>query len=94
MTDPSLQLVRQSIREWRDVSVAKFREEILPAAEPAVLRGAIRDWPAVRARLESPSAMASYVRAFDTGATAETMVGDPSIRGRFFYNDAMTGLNF
>ena len=93
MTDP-VSHPRQSIPEWRDVSVATFRDEILPAGKPAVLRGAIRDWPAVRAGLDSPAAMASYVRAFDTGATTETMVGDPSIRGRFFYNDAMTGLNF
>jgi hypothetical protein len=94
MTDPVPQLVRQSIKEWRDVSVATFRDEILPAAEPAVLRGAIRDWPAVRAGIESPRAMTHYLRALDRGASAEAMIGDPSIRGRFFYNDAMTGLNF
>jgi hypothetical protein len=94
MTDPAPQSARRSIKEWRDVSVATFRDEILPAAEPAVLRGAIRDWPAVRAGLESPAAMANYLRAFDRGATAEAMIGDRSIRGRFFYNEAMTGLNF
>jgi hypothetical protein len=94
MTDPEAQVQRQSIREWRDVSVATFRDEILPAAEPAVLRGAIRDWPAVRAGIESPAAIAAYLRGFDRGATADAMIGDPSIRGRFFYNDAMTGLNF
>jgi hypothetical protein len=94
MTDPAPQSALRSIREWRDVSVSTFRDEIVPAAEPAVLRGAIRDWPAVRAGDESPAAMANYLRAFDTGASAEAMIGDPSIRGRFFYNDAMTGLNF
>jgi hypothetical protein len=94
MTDPAPQAVRQSIKEWRDVSIATFRDEILPAAEPAVLRGAIHGWPAVRAGRESPTAMANYLRAFDTGATAEAMLGDPSIHGRFFYNDAMSGLNF
>jgi hypothetical protein len=94
MTDPSPQPARRSIKEWRDVSVATFRDEILPASEPAVLRGVIRDWPAVRAGVESPLAMANYLRGHDKGASAEAMFGDPSIRGRFFYNDAMTGLNF
>jgi hypothetical protein len=93
MNDPTTPVSRP-VREWRDVSPATFRDEILPAAEPAVLRGAIRDWPAVRAGSESPAAMANYLRAFDTGATAEAMIGDPAIRGRFFYNDEMTGLNF
>ena len=82
------------IREWRDVSPDVFRDEILPAHQPALLRGAVRDWPAVRAGLESPAAMANYLRGFDTGASAETMYGDPAIGGRFFYNDDLTGLNF
>jgi hypothetical protein len=90
VNSPSL----QPIREWRDVGAERFREEILPAGQPAVLRGVVADWPAVRAGRESPAAMANYLRAFDTGASAEAMIGDPSIRGRFFYNDAMTGLNF
>ena len=82
------------IREWRDVSAATFREEILPAGLPAVIRNAVIDWPAVRAGLESPSAIARYLRSFDAGSTAETMFGDPSIGGRFFYNDDLVGLNF
>lgn len=94
MSDSSASAVRNPIREWRDVTPATFRDEILSSGEPAVLRGAIRDWPAVRAGSQSPAAMANYLRAFDTGATAEAMIGDPAIRGRFFYNEQMTGLNF
>lgn len=94
MNDSAVSPSARPIREWRDVTAATFRDEILPAAEPAVLRGAIRDWPAVRAGSESPAAMANYLRAFDRGATAEAMIGDPAIGGRFFYNDQMTGLNF
>ena len=43
------------VRELRDVSAAQFREEILPAQQPVVLRGRWRDWPAVRAGRESPA---------------------------------------
>jgi cupin-like protein len=82
------------VREWRDVTPDVFRNEILPAQKPALLRGAVRDWPAVRAGLVSPLAMANYLRAFDTGASAETMYADPAIDGQFFYNDELTGHNF
>jgi hypothetical protein len=82
------------VRELRDVSPARFRDEILPAARPVLLRAAVADWPAVRAGRESPHAMANYLRGLDTGAQAETMFGPPSIDGRFFYNDDLTGLNF
>jgi hypothetical protein len=82
------------VREWRDVSAETFRDEIQPSHQPAVIRGAVRDWPAVRAGLESPRALANYLRGFDTGASAETMFADPAIDGRFFYNDDLSGYNF
>jgi hypothetical protein len=82
------------VRELRDVSAAQFRAEILPAQQPVVMRGLVADWPAVRAGRQSAHAVANYLRGFDTGASADTMFGDPSIRGRFFYNDELTGHNF
>jgi Cupin-like domain len=81
------------VREWRDVSATIFRSEILPAQQPALIRGAVRDWPVVRAAT-SPQALVNYLRGFDTGSSAETMHGDPSIGGRFFYNEDLSGLNF
>jgi hypothetical protein len=82
------------VRELHDVSAAQFRDEILPAGQPMLLRGAVGDWPAVRAGRESPHAMANYLRGLDSGAPAETMIGAPSIDGRFFYNDDLSGVNF
>jgi len=82
------------MREWHAVSPATFKNEILPKGQPAVLRGAVAHWPAVRAGSESPRAMAQYLLGFDAQASADTMFGDPSIGGHFFYNDDLTGLNF
>jgi len=82
------------VPEWRDVSAATFRDEILPAGAPALLRGAVRDWPAVSAGRDSPAAIANYLRGHDTGSSSDTMFGAPSIGGHFFYNDDLTGHNF
>src|SRR5579862_521456 len=82
------------IREWRDVDVATFRGEILPAGQPAVLRSVAGDWPAVRAGRHSPRALGAYIKSFDRGALVETLTGAPSIAGRFFYSDDLKGLNF
>jgi hypothetical protein len=38
--------------------------------------------------------MAAYLAACDTGIEAVTFIGDPSIKGRFFYNDTLRGFNF
>jgi len=82
------------MREWRDVTPAVFSEQILPLNQPAVLRGLVGDWPAVRAGLESPRAIVDYLTRLDIGSSASTAHGDPKIGGRFFYDDAMTGFNF
>jgi len=83
-----------SIREWQDIDASRFRNEILPAGQPAVLRGVARDWPAVRAGLGSADDMAAYLRSLDTGAAADTMYGSPDIRGHFFYREDLLGVNF
>lgn len=86
--------VPASVREWRDVDATTFREEILPSNQPAVIRGAVAHWPVVAAGRESPRTLADYLRRFDSGRPADLMWADPAIRGRFFYNDDLTGLNF
>jgi hypothetical protein len=76
------------------VDLKTFREEILPANEPVVLKDLVQHWPAVRAGRESPRALGDYLRAFDQGRAVAVLEGPPSIRGHFFYRDDMRGLNF
>lgn len=82
------------VRELRGVTPDRFRDEIVPAQEPVVLRGMVADWPAVQAGRASPRAAANYLRALDNGTPADTMIGPPAIGGHFFYNDDITGHNF
>jgi hypothetical protein len=82
------------IRVVSDVTPERFRDEIVPAGVPVVLRGAVAHWPAVREGLNSAEAMTDYLRRFDAGKAVETVIGRPEIDGRFFYNDTMDGLNF
>jgi Cupin-like domain len=82
------------VAEWRDVTPARFQQEILTSGRPAVLRGHVAAWPAVRAGRESPAAMARYLHARDTGVQAHVMTADPAIGGRFFYTDDLGGRNF
>ncbi len=81
-------------QEWRAPDLATFRNEIVPNNRPAVLRGLIKHWPAVQAGLRSPRALCDYIKGFDSGRSVDMLLGDPSIQGRFFYNEDLTGLNF
>ena len=82
------------IAEHSNVDAATFREHILPSARPAVLRGLVAHWPAVQAGLNSAGALADHIRDFDNGAPVRFTEGPPSIEGRFFYNDDLSGVNF
>src|SRR5437868_1837872 len=82
------------VAEWRDVTPERFQKEILPSGQPALLRGYVASWPAVRAGRESPAAMVQYLRSVDTGVHAHVMTADATIGGRFFYTDDLTARNF
>ena len=84
----------QPIREWRDVDARTFREEVVTRYEPAVLRGVVADWPAVRASIESPAVFCTYLAMRDSGTPVDALRTPPSARGRIFYNDALTGFNY
>jgi hypothetical protein len=76
------------------VDAARFQAEIVAAARPVVLRGLVEAWPAVAAGREGAAAAAAYLARFDCGAPAEAFVGPPGIRGRFFWDDDISGFNF
>ncbi len=84
----------QPIPEWRDVDERKFREEIVAEYRPAVLRGLVDTWPAVRAGLVSPAEISRYLIAFDNGTPVDAILMPPHARGRISYKDSMDGVNF
>ena len=84
----------KKIEEWQGVDRVVFENEILPAKRPAVLRGLLRDWPAVQAGRQSRTNVVDYFKQFDAGDPVNAMVGPPQIQGRFFYSDDFQGFNF
>src|ERR1700686_5259000 len=82
------------IPEWRNVDRHLFETQILPAGRPAVFKGAVDNWPLVQRRTDSPAAIIDYLKSFNPVTQVEWLAGDPQINGRFFYNDAMNGMNF
>jgi hypothetical protein len=82
------------IREFAGLDAAAIRREVLPEKRPAVFRGMVSDWPAVRAAAESPAAAVRYLQRFDSGVAVDALLTAPAIDGQIFYNDSMSGFNF
>jgi hypothetical protein len=84
----------RQIREIPFPSPEEFAAELVPAYEPFVVRGMGEEWPLVKAARQGTSDALSYVCSFDAGLPTEIMLAQPSVGGRFFYNDDMRGFNF
>jgi len=80
--------------EFSGLDERRIRETVIAAGQPAVLRGLVSDWPAVRRGLESPAALVAYLRGLDSGAPVDAIMTPPEERGRIFYNSAMSGFNY
>lgn len=84
----------EPIAEWREVDTATFRDRIYPTNQPAVLRGAVRQWPAVQRGSPSAQAMCGYLLGLPQGAPVPLLTAEPSVKGRLFFREDMQGPNF
>jgi hypothetical protein len=73
---------------------AAFRRDIVEPCRPVVLRGLVRDWPAIAAAKDSPAAFARYLAPFDAGREMEAFFGTPRIAGKYYYDETFEGFNF
>lgn len=73
---------------------ARFHDQIRPANEPVVMRGLMRDWPAVAAARESDKAIVDYLIGCEPRQPIGAIAARPEEAGRFFYNADLTGFNF
>ena len=82
------------VQEIGPVDHARFQAEIRPAGQPVVIRGMAADWPGVKAALEGDRAIAGYLVSFRPARPVNGIMAPPEEQGRFFYDEALTGLNF
>jgi len=72
----------------------QLSDELLSGNQPIILRGLIKHWPFVKEGEGSATAGLHYLRQFYNHKPVYAMVAPPSVKGRFFYNDALDGFNF
>lgn len=85
--------VSTPIPEVGPVSRAEF-DAIVLAGRPVVFRGLVADWPLVRAGRAGPGPLVDYLKRLDPGTPVVASFGPPRIKGRFFYDRDLNGLNF
>ncbi|MBI3230236.1 MAG: cupin-like domain-containing protein [Burkholderiales bacterium] len=83
-----------TVKTWHTPSLATFQNDIQPLQQPAILRGLVAHWPAVRLASQGPEAICAYLMRLDNGNGVDAILLAPQEKGRVFYNDEMTGFNF
>lgn len=81
----------------REISVAEFErapDAWLKEATPWVLRDAVSEWPIVKLARQNTRGPLDYIRKFYQGQKVSAFLGEPTIDGRFFYNEDLSGFNF
>ncbi|HEX4268472.1 MAG TPA: cupin-like domain-containing protein [Steroidobacteraceae bacterium] len=78
----------------RDLTPARFQEEVVAACRPVIVRGLVADWPVVQAGRGSPARLRDYLAAFDVGGRVEAYFGTPEIGGKYYYKPGLQGFNF
>lgn len=91
---PARIAVTRRTRERDGTGAAPDLAAIIAEGVPTILKGAARDWPLVRAGLESPECAVDYLLRFHGGQPVVGYTADPAARGRFHYNADATALNF
>lgn len=84
----------KNLPEFKGLSAKQFFDDIAPAQQPIVIRGFAGHWPLVNAAKHTPQDFVTYLTRFYTGKKASVLLGHPDIKGRFFYTDDMTDLNY
>ena len=69
-------------------------ERLMQEERPAILKGVARDWPLTRKGIEAPEAAMDYVSSFYQGRPVVGYTCAPELKGRYFYNEDISGLNF
>ncbi|WKL57035.1 cupin-like domain-containing protein [Asticcacaulis sp. ZE23SCel15] len=69
-------------------------DDLMAGQRPVILKGLARDWPLVKAGLNSHKAAMDDLLRYYQGRPVTAYTAAPGIGGRFFYNDDVTAMNF
>lgn len=84
----------RAIGELPPPTPEQFREEIVSARRPVVLRGAASAWPLVVTAKQDPRRCMAMLSARSSAAEADVLRADPEEEGRFHYAADDASFNF
>jgi hypothetical protein len=69
-------------------------EYVFTACKPLILKGLVKQWPAVEAAMQSPEAANQYICEFYNNELVNTAIGNSDNDGAIFYNHDLSGFTY
>jgi hypothetical protein len=86
--------IKQQVPEIKNCSFGMLSDDVLRSKKPLILRGLVSNWPLVKQGCMSNQGADEYLRSFYNQKPVHLMSAPSEIKGRFFYNDELSGFNF
>lgn len=83
----------RKVEVFENVDRRRFETDIQPRQRPAILKGAVRHWPAVARAAEGPEALAAYLKGYANDRKVLFQSIRPELAGRYSFSDDLRGLN-
>jgi len=83
-----------AIEEWQGIDEKSLTERLQAHSKPVVLRGLIRDWPAVQSACRASTGICDYLRALDVGSEVIATKTRLAARGVMGYAADLSDFNF
>ncbi|WP_438865342.1 cupin-like domain-containing protein [Neptunicella sp.] len=82
------------VKQWHNVDSTLFKNEIVPAQQPVILKGLIADWPTVKLAGAGDPQLLGYLSNCHAGGKLNMLRLPASENGYFDYNKSYSGFNF
>ena len=86
-------IITRKTKELVGFTPNNIPDEVYTSTEPIILRGLVKDWPLVKAGLDSNEKAIDMLKSFYSGKPSSVYFGDAGIN-RFAYNEDISKLNF
>lgn len=80
-----------AVKVWHQVDRQQFEQEIMPLAQPAVLKGLLAEWPIVR---QPSGQLAEFLTPFASGQAVDFVIAPRTSSGVLGYNNGLDGFSF
>lgn len=87
--NPALQCT--AVRVWHQTDRQQFEQEIMPLAQPALLKGLLSEWPVVQ---QTPAQLADFLQPFSSVQPVDFVIAPRSQSGVLGYNSGLDGFSF